>query len=237
MCGRAYSTYTDEELHFRYLNRKGWRWPVNSSIPSSPPNYNMCPTQLSLVLSVSDGALSFRLMRWGLVPGWAKTVKDADKYSMINAKSEEVTEKRSFKSAFQKRRCIVPVSGFYEWKRSGDSKQPYAIHLKDEPIMSLAGVWEHWESKENGEIVDSFCLMTTAANSFMREIHTRMPVILSPEQEQDWLDPEITDSSETFPLLAPCEPELLTAYPVSALVNSPKNNSPKLLEPLELSSK
>jgi len=199
----------------------------------------MCPTQIAPVLSVSEGALCFRLMRWGLVPAWAKSVKDADKYSMINAKSEEVTEKRSFKNAFQKRRCIVPVSGFYEWKRIGESKQPFAIHLLHEPIISLAGIWERWENPEkqgakqgadDGGFVDSFCLMTMAANSVMSGIHNRMPVILSKEEEQGWLNPLITTPKDIFPFMTGETANDLTAYEISPLVNSPKNNSPKVLE-------
>src|SRR5665213_3139481 len=201
MCGRDYSTYTDEELYLRYMNRKGWHWPTDEKLPSFKSNYNMCPTQLAPALSVHDGKLCFRLMRWGLVPAWAKTIKDADKYTLINAKAEEIAEKRSYKAAFQKRRCIVPVTGFFEWKRSGPKKVPFAIQSKDENIMSLAGVWEHWVSKETGEIVDSFSLITTSANSFMAKIHDRMPVILDPKDEERWLDPQISDSTQFATLL------------------------------------
>ncbi|MCB0320256.1 MAG: SOS response-associated peptidase, partial [Bdellovibrionales bacterium] len=167
MCGRDYSTYTEEELYFRYLNRKSWGWLVQEKIPPCTPNYNMCPTQLSLALAVREGTLGFHQMRWGLVPSWAKTVKDADKYSTINAKSEEITQKRSFKSPFKKQRCIIPVSGFYEWKRVNGKKHPYAIHMADNSIMSIAGIWEHWEDHTTGEIVESFALLTTAANTLM----------------------------------------------------------------------
>ena len=126
MCGRMYSTYTEDELIFRYLNRKHLNWEIIEEIPTFSPNYNICPTQTGLVFCAFDGKIGFRTMRWGLVPSWAKSVKDADKYSMINAKSEEITEKRSYKSAFQKRRCIIPISGFFEWKRSEKNKIPYA---------------------------------------------------------------------------------------------------------------
>lgn len=231
MCGRDYSTYTDEELLFRYLNRRPWPWKIDKKIPLFKPNYNMCPTQKGLVLGVFEGELAFREMRWGLVPGWANSVKDADRYSMINAKAEEVSEKRSYKSPFQKRRCVVPVSGFYEWKRSGESKIPYAIHLKNEPIMSFGGLWEHWEDKESGEVVESFSILTMAANAFMSGIHTRMPLILSKKEEEGWLDPTITAPDKIFPLMKGEEANELTAFEVSNRVNSPKNNSAQNLEP------
>lgn len=231
MCGRAYSTYTDEELYFRYLNRKTWPWALGEKI-AVKPNYNMCPTQIAPVLAVHDGRLEFRPMRWGLVPSWAKSVKDADKYSMINARSEEIAEKRSYKAALKKRRCIVPVSGFYEWKRTSSAKRPFAIFLKDDPIMSLAGIYEHWVSEETGEIVDSYALVTTAANSYMSKIHDRMPVILGKDDEQLWLDPHVSDAKEIQALMRGCPDEWLGSFEVSPKVNSPKNNSRELLTPL-----
>lgn len=232
MCGRAYSTYSEEELRFRYLNRKPWPWKIHQEIPGIRPNYNICPTHVVLVLSVDENQLSFRPMRWGLVPAWAKTIKDADKYSMINAKAEEIAEKRSYKMAFRKRRCVVPFSGFYEWHRSGEVKTPFAIHLKHEPIISIAGVWEHWTSEESGEVVDSFSIITMPANSFMESIHTRMPLILRQEDEESWLDPKEENPANLSPLMRGCDSEEMTAFEVSKRVNSPKNNSKENLEPV-----
>src|SRR5687768_3075979 len=111
MCGRDYSTYSDEELYLRYLNKRKWPWKVDKEVPDSRPNYNMCPTQTGVILGVFDDKIGFREMRWGLIPKWAKSVKDASKYSLVNARSEEITEKRTYAPAFKKRRCIVPVSG------------------------------------------------------------------------------------------------------------------------------
>jgi putative SOS response-associated peptidase YedK len=231
MCGRDYSTFTDEELEMRYLNRNPiWKWPTQKTTLAIRPNFNMCPTQKAPVLNVLEGQIGLHEMRWGLVPAWAKTVKDADKYSMINAKAEEITEKRSYKAAFQARRCIVPVSGFYEWRREGDKKRPFAIHMNAGGIVSLAGIWEHWVNQETGEIVDSFALITTMANAFMQKIHDRMPVILDEKDEEIWLDPEITDPKKVVPLLKPCPSELLAAEEISTLVNSPKNNSADVLK-------
>lgn len=229
MCGRHYSTYSDEELYFYYLNRRGWRWPVQNEIPAFKPNYNTCPTQTSLVLNVSDDTLGFRSMRWGLVPSWAKSVKDADKYSMINAKSEEIEEKRSYKSAFKSRRCIVPISGFFEWRRQEKTKQPFAIHIKDSPIMSLAGIWERWADRGTGEVVDSYCILTTGSDEKMSTIHDRMPIVLTLDQEAMWLDPAVSNPLELDQIINARNEIKWEFHPVSTLVNSPKNNSPEVL--------
>ncbi|HXN06323.1 MAG TPA: SOS response-associated peptidase, partial [Nitrospiria bacterium] len=185
MCGRIYKTFTSEELLYRYLNNQ----PV--ALPEMKPNYNMVPTQETLVLRAADAERRFDSMRWGLVPIWANDVKSANRYSVINAKAEEITEKRSFKGAFERRRCIVPVTGFFEWQKADDGrKKPYCVHLKDEPIMSLAGIWEHWQSKDGLQELFSYAIITTGANEIMREIHMRMPVILERSGEAEWLNPE-----------------------------------------------
>ena len=191
MCGRDYSIYSEQDLHERYQLSRDWPWPFREEYPEHRTSYNHCPSQISNVLAVRDGKLGFYPMRWGLVPSWAKTVKDADKYSMINAKAEEISEKRSYKAAFQRRRCIIPVSGFYEWKREEKKKIPYAIHLENEPIMSLGGIWEHWVSPIDGEVIDSYSIVTLSASGSMKEIHHRMPLILKKEDETKWLDPEV----------------------------------------------
>lgn len=227
MCGRAYQTYTEDELYARYINERAKRNPLGLK-----PNYNLAPTQLSPVVLVKDGDRSISLFRWGLIPFWAKDLKSASKYSLINARGEEIAEKRSYKDAFQKRRCIVPLSGFFEWQRvSPKDKTPFAIHLKNAPIMSVAGVWEQWKSDTTGEIVDSFSIVTTDANSFMSRIHDRMPVILPPEKEAEWLDPENRDVPKLLELLRPSADDALDAYRISTAVNSPRNNAPAVLEP------
>lgn len=229
MCGRAYETYTEEELELRYITNRRKRKPLDLK-----PNFNLAPTQDAPVVLMRESEVQLELFRWGLVPFWAKDPKDAAKYSLINAKAEEISEKRSYKTAFERRRCIVPVSGFFEWKRVGEGpKQPHAIHLKNEPIMSLAGVWELWKSKDNGEEIHSFSIITCAPNSFMERIHNRMPVILDRKDEQRWLDPENRNLEELKSLLAPCPSVWLEAHEISTLVNSPKNNTPEILKPLK----
>ena len=224
MCGRAYETYTDEEIYIAYRNRRPLRFTIG-------PNYNLCPTQISPVLIVRDGEREVAPMRWGLVPAWAQDVKAADKYSLINAKGEEIEFKRSYQAALRARRCIVPVSGFFEWKREAKQKTPFAIHLSNDPIMSLAGIWELWRSKETGEEVTSFSIITTAANSFMESIHNRMPVILDRADEEAWLDPTNQNVADLKALLKPCNSEKLACFAVSNLVNSPRNNSPEVVAP------
>ena len=229
MCGRAYETYTEEELLLRYLGEKRKRNPLGDF----KPNFNMCPSQLSPVVLVRDGVTTIERMRWGLVPFWAKDVKSAAKYSLINARSEEIMEKRSYKQAFEKRRCIVPLSGFFEWKRSEEGpKVPFAIRFKDQSILSVAGVWEHCEDKKEGTELNSFSILTTGPNALMKRIHNRMPVILNQKDEAKWLDPDNHNTAALQKLLKPCEAKLLEAYEVSAAVNSPKNNRPEVLKPI-----
>ena len=230
MCGRAYITYTAEELELRYQNRKGWLWPIVAGPATVLPDYNIAPTRKLPILCLAEGSLGFRSMRWGLVPGWAKSVKDADKYSMINAKAEEIAEKRSYKAAFQQRRCIVPLSGFFEWKGEKKEKIPFAISGRDQPILSLAGIWEQWSGSSSEDLVESFAIVTRSANEFMANIHARMPVILTADQEQSWLD-NATGRSELDSIMLGDTSQELTAWQVSSEVNSVRNNCPDLLTP------
>lgn len=231
MCGRAYHTYTDEELELRYLNERR----KDSPIAGLKPNYNLCPTQLTPVVFIRNGKRTIEQFRFGLVPFWAKDVKSAAKYSLINAKSEEVQEKRSYKQAFENRRCIVPLTGFFEWKReSNGPKRPFDIHLKGRKIMSVAGVWEHWESKDTDEVVESFSILTVGPNELMKEIHNRMPVILSKQDETQWLDPENKNIESLKKVLTPYSSKEMEAIEISSLVNSPRNNRPEVLQPISV---
>ena len=196
------STVTEEEMELRYERFK----PVR--IPKLKPNYNFSPTQEAPVLRHGEG-VQLDLLKWGLVPFWAKDVKIG--YKMINARAETVTEKPAFRAAFTKRRCIVPLSGFIEWKRTDDAKRPFAIHLKTEPVMSLAGIWESWKPEGAKKALETFSILTTEANSFMAKIHDRMPVILDKDGEDAWMD-EKADKEELVKLLKPCASKLLDAY-------------------------
>jgi len=226
MCGRAYETYTEEELAVQFLNRRPLR------LEGFRPTYNLAPTQQAPVVFVRDGEPTIDLLRWGLVPFWARSLEAVARYSLINARGEEIVDKRSYARAFRSRRCIVPLSGFYEWRRDGKRKRPFAIHLRDRPIMPVAGVWECWQPKDAPTPLLSFAVVTTRANPRMAEIHDRMPVILADDEIAHWLDPEVHEPERLLPLIRPCPSEWLTAYEVSTAVNSPSHDSPDLLKPM-----
>ena len=224
MCGRVYETYTEEELAVRYLERR-------AAIPFPIfPKYNLCPTQSSPVLRCVNGARHFDEMRWQLVPKLEP--RFSTKLSTINARSETIFDSRIFRDLIVSQRCIIPVSGFFEWRTDGKAKRPFAIHLRDTPIMSVAGIWDTWRpgTPEEGR---SFSILTTRANEFMSTIHDRMPVILKTSDEDAWLDPEIHEPEILGRLLLPCPSSWLTAFEVSGLVNSPKNDSSDVLQPAE----
>ncbi|MGI9569641.1 MAG: SOS response-associated peptidase, partial [Desulfobulbia bacterium] len=163
--------------------------------------------------------------RWGLVPSWwKKSLRELP--STINSRGETVHEKPMFRSAFRSRRCLIPVSGFFEWKRTGDAKQPYYITLVDNHPMTFAGIWEEWTNPESGEIIVSASILTISANSVIQIIHHRMPVILGPEEFSEWL----TEGGHE--LIKPCPDNWLDFWPVSRDVNSPKNNHSGLMTPI-----
>ena len=195
---------------------------------SYKPRYNCAPSQNLAVISNQDrGNLSF--FRWGLIPFWARDIKIG--YRMINAKAETITEKPSFKNPFKRKRCLVLSDGFFEWKRINDKEKiPYRIVMKDNSLFSMAGIWDTWKN-EKDEAIHSFSIITTGPNELMKNIHDRMPVILPKEEEKTWLDE--TPPDELFPLLRPFPAGLMTAYPVSRLVNSPANDRPEILDPVE----
>jgi putative SOS response-associated peptidase YedK len=222
MCGRVYETYSDEELYFRYLSQR----PAISLDWS--PVYNLCPTQDSPIVRVVLGELQIDRMRWQLVP--ATEPAFSTKLSTINARSEGIFASPLYRDLVVRQRCIVPVSGFYEWKRSGELKRPFRIHMRDEAIMSVAGIWDIWRPG-TPEQKYSFSILTTSANDFMREIHNRMPVILDRSHEAVWLDPAVRGRAVIEKMLQPCPSAWLDSVEVSALVNSPKNNSPDVLKP------
>ncbi len=189
------------------------------------PRYNIAPTQQVLTVT-NNGERRGQLMRWGLVPFWAKDLKVG--YRMINAKSETLAQRPAFRAAFRKRRCLVLADGFYEWRKEGKARIPMFIHLKSNEPFALAGLWETWKSPE-GDTVRSCTIITTGPNDIIAPIHNRMPVILTQESEALWLDPLTEDPSALTHLLTPAPPELMETYQVSSLVNSVKNDTPEIL--------
>ena len=168
-------------------------------------------------------------LRWGLIPSWAK--EEAIGNRMINARAETIAEKPSFKRALQKRRCLVIADGFYEWKAEGKKKTPMFIALRSRAPFGFAGLWEIWKAP-SGEAIHSCTIITTTPNKLMESIHNRMPVILPREAETAWLDRTVDDPQKLLPLLVPYPDKEMTAYEVSLLVNSPRNDVPACIEPV-----
>jgi putative SOS response-associated peptidase YedK len=186
--------------------------------------YNCAPTQkLAVISNENPGELS--LYRWGLIPFWAKDIAIGNK--LINARAETILEKPAFKNPFQHRRCLVLSDGFYEWKK-GTGKTPFRITRKDGSAFAMAGIWDKWINPE-GEEIRSFAILTTRPNVLMEKIHDRMPVILDRETEKRWI--EKTPVEDLIGMMQPCEAASLLAYPVSNLVNSPRNDAPEIMEP------
>ncbi|MBB6444951.1 SOS response-associated peptidase [Bacillus benzoevorans] len=192
------------------------------------PSFNIAPSH-SILAVINDGSKNrLGYLRWGLVPSWAEDEKIG--YKMINARAETLAQKPSFRDAYQKRRCVVLADSFYEWKRHEDNaKTPMRIKLKSDELFAMAGIWERWKSPK-GNTLFTCTIITTSPNELMKDIHDRMPVILQREDEKIWLDPSIQDTNRLNQLLKPFPQEWLEAYEVSSLVNSPKNNSPSLIE-------
>ena len=189
------------------------------------PRYNCAPSQkLAVISNKEPDKLSF--FRWGLIPFWAKDKSLGKK--LINAKAETIDQKASFKNSFKRKRCLVLSDGFYEWKKvSSKEKIPYRIVMNDNFPFAMAGIWDSWKDV-SGETVESFAIITTEPNELMKNIHTRMPVILKPGEEMEWLKEENAEILKS--MLRPIDSGLLKAYPVSKLVNSPANDSPEVIK-------
>lgn len=198
-------------------------------VPEFKPRYNIAPS--TDILIVRDDPAKGRtadLYRWGLIPGWAKDASIGSK--LANARGETVADKPSFRSAFKRWRCLVPASGFYEWKAVGGRKQPYYIRPTGQDMFGLAGITELWKGPEGA--VHTVSLITTEPNELMRTIHDRMPVIIPISGYGDWLDTENQDTARLKSFLVPYRADLMTAYPVSARVSYAKNEGKELIEPL-----
>lgn len=192
-----------------------------------PPRYNVAPTQPIAVVA-NNGQHKVEFFQWGLIPSWAKDPKIGNQ--MINARAETLGEKPAFRNAYKRRRCLVLADGFYEWRKEEDgAKTPMYIRLASGDPFAFAGLWEMWQTAE--DTILSCTIITTDPNDLMAQIHNRMPVILPPAAYEQWLDPAERRPDDLQGLLHPYPTELMTAYPVSKMVNSPKNDSPALIEP------
>ena len=229
MCGRYTNRFTWEELHER-LDLIGT--PLNLR-----PRYNVAPSQDVAVARATGEGRSLAMLRWGLIPSWAKD--HAIGHKLINARSETAAEKPSFRSAFRHRRCLIPADGFYEWQRRGGTRQPWLFGLRDSAPMVFAGLWERWTVPEGaaltgslaerspGDAVETCTILTTAANAAVAPVHGRMPVILAPDARDAWL------TGEEVPL-GPYPADAMTSHPVSTHVNRPANDDPRCVEPVSL---
>ena len=212
MCGRYTLTITDVADHFK----------AQQGSFEFAPSYNISPTRQVPIVLEREGERLLTPAKWGLLPAWVKDPK-AFKASMFNARSESAAEKASFKGPLRHKRAIIPASGFYEWRREGNAKTPHYIQLAGGEPIGFAGLYDIWRDE-----VVSCTILTTVPNDLMATLHDRMPVILSPDDYDRWLDPGITDPDEVQDLLKPYPGEM-HAHPVSSAVNSPRNNSPELL--------
>ena len=193
-------------------------------LPEPPPfeRYNIAPSQdiLAIRTAPETGRPGWTMLRWGLVPFWSK--EPGGKRPLINARAEGIEAKPSFRGPVRHRRCIVPASGFYEWRRQGTGKQPYFVRPAAAEVFALAGIWDHWEGKQ-GEVIESVAIITTSANELMQPIHDRMPVILGKEDVAAWIA-LTTKLEKALPMLKPCSSTRMMTYPVSSLVNSARHD-------------
>lgn len=211
MCGRftLTSEIKDLQSHFRATGMAAY-----------PASYNVSPSSEIPVVREGQSGREIVLCRWGLVPHWAKP---DNPYKAINARAETLAKKPFFRDAYRKRRCLIPVNGFYEWKKLDHTKQPYYFHLPDEELMGFAGLWDYWEGPDNR--FESCAIITTSANEIMKPVHERMPVILARQDYDAWLK----DGGES--LLVPY-PHDMECRPVRTFVNNPRNDGKDLIEPL-----
>jgi len=204
------------------------------AVPNMPPRYNAAPTDNLAVVRFNPQTRlrALDLLRWGLVPLWAKDPSFGPK--CINARSETVATNNIFKDAFERRRCLIPADGFYEWKKLGgkEKPQPYAIVPAAGGVFAFAGLWERWKNPADGSILRSFTIVTGKANELCAPIHDRMPVILPPEVWPLWLGETEASAPELLALLRPYPSEAMRVYPVGLRVGNVRNDEPGLLEPL-----
>ncbi|MGG6293069.1 SOS response-associated peptidase [Leptolyngbya sp. AN02str] len=224
MCGRYTQTASGQRLAetFRLADE-----------PDMPARYNIAPTQTIAVVRMlaEEPAPQLAFMHWGLIPSWSKDPKMGAR--LFNARSETVEEKPSFRTAFKRRRCLIPADGFYEWQKMEDGKQPYFFYLPgkegDRQPFGFAGLWEHWEAGD-GSVMESCTILTTEANADMEDIHDRMPVIVKPEDYDRWLNP-LQEGRSLHDILQPFGEGAIARYPVGKVVNNARNDSPECMEP------
>ena len=224
MCGRYIVAYYPEDFSERYQLR--------TIPPGLFPTYNAAPTQtLPVIVERPEAGRELEQLRWGLVPRWSRP-GETKPATPFNARAESVASKPMFKGLFTRKRCLVPVNGYYEWKTVAGKKQPYLFTLPDEPLFTLAGLYDDADDREDGP-KGSFTIITTTPNEMTGEHHDRMPVIIANADVDEWLSPDEHDIESLERLLRPYPAEKMAARPVSPAVNNVRNNNPSLIEPLD----
>ncbi len=225
MCGRYYRRSDKQRIAEAY--RLG-EIPFDLVLPDW--DFNVAPTTFQPVIRINrdDRGREMVKMRWGLVPSFTKQLSDVKGISTINARAETLLKSGVWRTPFKRRRCLVPADGFYEWKRlEGKTRQPYAFHMADDSLFSLAGVWDAWRAPD-GNMLESFSIVTTDANELMEPVHNRMPVIVHPRDYERWLEHDQQDQPPVD-LLRPCEADLMAAAPCNPKVGNARNNGPEML--------
>lgn len=224
MCGRFTNKAKPEQIEKEFKVGR-----INPNL--FQPRFNIAPQQMIDVVFEPETERILSKLKWGLIPSWAKDETIGNK--LINARAETLSEKPSFREAFESRRCIIPASGFYEWKRqNAGAKQPFYFYLKDKEVFGLAGLWESWIDKQTGENLKTCTIITTEANEVLKPVHDRMPVILKAENYDLWLDSRENNTEKLQRFLVPYPAGKMDTYAVSRSVNIPDSDSPELIEPL-----
>lgn len=222
MCGRLALTTPPDAVRdfFDYTDR-----------PNFPPRYNIAPTQPIATVRYEYGSRRFHLVRWGLIPSW---VKDPSDFTLlINARAETAAEKPSFRAAMRHHRCLIPTSGFYEWRRTSEGKQPFWIRPADGDVMAFAGLWDTWSDPDGGDM-DTGAILTIQSNRMMSEIHHRMPVIVKPDAFETWLDTANVEAREAKKMFVPIDDDYLVATPISTRVNKVVNDDADIQNPVDV---
>ncbi len=222
MCGRFANT--------EYLNIIAEYYDIDEIYSSAKPSYNVAPGNSIPSIVFCNKKRILKDFRWGLVPHWAKDPKTG--YRMINARAETIGEKPGFKKALSARRCLIVAGGFFEWEKKKKGKHPVYVYLEDKKLMVMAGLHEKWVSGEK-KVLETCTIITTTPNRLLEPIHNRMPVILHEQDINTWLDTENHPAEEVISLLKPFPSHEMKYHPVSDLVNSPKNNSPECIVPVD----
>lgn len=225
MCGRFTNAAKKEQI------RKEFKVSVNNSATDAP-RFNIAPSQMIDVVFEPETERIISQLKWGLVPSWAKDADIGNR--MINARSETLREKPSFREAFKSRRCIIPTTGFYEWKKAtgGNAKQPFYFYLNDKEVFGFAGLWEEWMDNQTGQLLETCAIITTEANAVLQPIHDRMPVILKEQDYDEWLDAKVKNTNRLQEILVPYPAKEMSSHAVSTSVNIPETNSPELIVPI-----